>query len=189
MNLHRPSIVLTALAAIGLAGCASTDGSRDVGHYIVNVPQTPIFRYGPAQSFGPDFSLTQGQHVVMLRREFGYSRVMTDDGQSGYVATEDLAPAPPPPKVASNTARGNRGSKLPPTGTYRPGVSSANNRVLESGPLFQGELPPLPERDPEPSPAPPKKPEEKKEQPKPEFRYGKPKPGFRVNVPNPEHKP
>ena len=137
-------VLLAGLATFWLSGCAATDGSRDVGHYIVSPPQTPIFRYGPAQSFGPDFNLTQGQHVVMLRREFGYSRIMTDDGQSGYVATEDLAPAPPPAKVSNKRESHPR---LASRGTSRLGVSSANNRILESGPLFEGgELPPLPER-------------------------------------------
>ena len=155
-----------------------------MGHYTVRVA-TPIFRYGPAQSFGPDFSLQAGQHVIMLSKEFGYSRIMTDDGQSGYVATEDLVVStpPPPPKPAATPSRGlfGRVAPLPPRGTARPGVSSANNRVLEGGPLFgEGELPPLPEKDPLQSP-----------QSRPGFRVNvpapaqepKPKPGFRVKVP------
>lgn len=154
---------------------------------------TPIFRYGPAQSFGPDFSLQQGQHVVMLSKEFGYSRIMTDDGQSGYVATEDLVVAPPPaPKPTPNPtySRGlfSRSAPLPPRGTSRPGVSSANNRVLESGPLFgEGELPalpPLPEKDPLQS-AGPSKPGFRVNvpAPAPAAQEPKPKPGFRVKVP------
>ncbi|MEI7776883.1 MAG: hypothetical protein WCK17_19165, partial [Verrucomicrobiota bacterium] len=109
---------------------------------------------------------------VMLRKEFGYSRVMTESGQTGYVATEDIVPAPPEPKHNNTTRTG----KLPPTGTNRPGVSSSNNRVLQGGPLFgPGELPPLPEREESGS--------------KPEFRYPKPKPGFRVTAPNPNATP
>jgi hypothetical protein len=109
---------------------------------------------------------------------------MTDDGQSGYVATEDLSPAPPPPKPAPVTRGGL--PRLATRGGGRPGVSSANARVIESGPLFgPGALPPLPEPGPTEPPPPPKK----KEGSKPEFRYPKPKPGFRVNVPNPEPKP
>ena len=154
------------------------DSSRDVGLYVVSTPQTAMFRYGPAQSFGADFNLQQGQRVVMMRKEYGYSRVMTESGQTGYVATEDLAPAPPESKRKNTTPTG----KLPPlinlqsTGTGHPGVSSSNNRVLQGGPLFgPGELPPLPEKDVHAA--------------KPEFRYPKPKPGFRVTAPTPNAAP
>lgn len=192
MNPLSPKLVLTVIAAAALAGCNSLDASKDVGHYVIGPPQTPMFRYGPAQSFGPDFNLQQGQHVVMLRKEFGYSRVMTEDGQSGYVATEDLIPAPPPVKVAA-TRGGYTAPRMPTRGSGgRPGVSSANAHVIESGPLFGADdlpgLPPLPERDNGEPPKP--RPEEpKKDAPKPEFRYPKPKPGFRVNVPNPDARP
>jgi hypothetical protein len=158
------------------------NGTSDVGHYVVKVQQTPMFRYGPAQSFGADFNLTKGQHVVMLRREFGYSRVMTDEGQTGYVATEDLASAPPPPKPASTPKINSRpslfGPRIRPTGTSRPGVSSANNRaILQGAPLFEGgELPPLPENTATPPPRPSEP---------PKFRYPKPKPGFRIAPPKP----
>jgi len=154
------------------------DSSRDVGLYMVTTPQTPMFRYGPAQSFGPDFNLQQGQRVVMLRKEFGYSRVMTESGQTGYVATEDIVPAPPDPKRKDTTRAGKLPPlmNVPPSGTSRPGVSSSNNRVLQGGPLFgPGDLPPLPERE--------------DSGPKPEFRFPKPKPGFRVTAPAPSSVP
>ena len=67
--------ILVAFAAAAVSACATKKGASDIGHYVVSSPQTPMFRYGPAQSFGPDFNLQQGQHVVMLKREFGYSRV------------------------------------------------------------------------------------------------------------------
>jgi len=179
----RALAVAAALLAVLVGGCSSTGGATAsaVGHYTVRV-KTPLYRYGPAQSFGPDFSLAQGQHVIMLKKEFGYSRVMTDDGQSGYVASEDLAvapPPPPPPKTSSGIfSRAPRSGR----GGGRPGVSSANAQVIQSGPLFgEGELPPLPEKDP-------------LQPPPPDFRVNVPapapgtngetksKPGFRVRV-------
>jgi hypothetical protein len=133
----------------------------------------------------------------MLRREFGYSRVQTDEGQSGYVATEDLEPAPPPkpgarggvgsPHIAgaSGVRTGvpyPKGPPLKPTGTSRPGVSSANNKILSGGPLFgPDDLPPLPTHGDEA-----RRPNTNA---KPEFRFPKPKPGFRVNVPPPDSSP
>lgn len=170
-----------ALAALLFAGCESMKSGGDVGFYIVSVPQTAMFRYGPAQSFGADFNLKQGQRVVMMRREYGYSRVMTDEGQSGYVATEDLSPAPPVPKTSGGSARGPGAHPMdfsnPPRGRNSGGPSSANsNAVLQGGALFgAGDLPPLPERETTEKP--------RAEMPKPEFRFPKPKPGFRVNVP------
>lgn len=159
--------LLACVIALGWAGCASTGGGSAVGHYVVSVSQTPIFRYGPAQSFGADFSLTQGQHVVMLKREFGYSRVMTDEGQTGYVATEDLKPAPPPPAPPTPTDPGVSAAllrQLGAGGAGRTRASSANTRaVLEAGPLFGGEEPPLPARDP--------------------LQPGNAPPGFRISVP------
>jgi hypothetical protein len=123
-----------------------------------------MFRYGPAQSFGADFTLAQGQHVIMLKKEFGYSRVMTDDGQSGYVASEDLVAAPPPPPPSKTSSSGF--ARVPYTGRGggRSGTSSANAQVIQGSPLFgEGELPPLPEKDPLQPPT--------------------PRPGFRVNMP------
>jgi hypothetical protein len=195
MNMRCAILAITVMA---FSGCATTSGPTDIGHYVVNVPQTAMYRMGPAQSFGPDFNLQQGQHVVMLKREYGYSRVQTDEGQSGFVATEDLAPvaAPKPgPHAATGGTRiaGTGGArtgvpyqKLPPlkpTGTSRQGVSSANNKILQGGALFgPGDLPPLPthggDQDEPPT-----------SNAKPEFRFPKPKPGFRVNVPAPDSAP
>jgi hypothetical protein len=151
---------------LAVTGCQSTGGatSTPVGHYTVRV-QTPMFRYGPAQNFGPDFSLPQGQHVIMLKKEFGYSRVMTDDGQSGYVASEDLVPAPPPPPPPKTSSGGFARVPFSGRGGGRSGGSSANRQVMQSGPLFgEGELPPLPDKDPLQQTV---------------------RPGFRVNVPAP----
>ena len=67
MSMTGAASILAAFLGLLLAGCSSSgSGTSQVGHYLVRVPKTPMYRYGPAQSFGPDFSLTQGQHVVML---------------------------------------------------------------------------------------------------------------------------
>ncbi len=195
MKPKRPILVLTILAAVALfGGCAGVDGTDGVGHYVVSAPQTPLYRYGPAQSFGPDMNLQQNQHVVVMRRDSGYSRIMTDDGQTGYVASEDLSPAPPPPKPTPTSNPGRIFSR----GSGHPGLSSANRNIQESGPLFDTDLPPLPQHNFEDSGNTPHKPEPKSEPKaektekteskktdgdKPQFRYPKPRPGFRVNVP------
>ena len=58
-----------------------------------------FYEFGPAQANGADFSLYHGQRVTMLTYEYGFSHVaLVDTGQTGYVATEDILPAPPLPK-------------------------------------------------------------------------------------------
>jgi hypothetical protein len=166
--------VLVSAGAGGLAGCKTPAKKtlKGEGEYVVTAKQTQVFRFGPAQMSGADAILQEGERVMMLRREYGYSRVMTEDGQPGFVANDAIAPAPPIDKtrqVASVNPFQNL-PPLPPRGTSVPGVSSANRAVLQSDPLFGGpELPPLPD--------------ENADSKKPEFRSPKPKPGFRVNVP------
>ena len=175
------------LAASMLAGCSSMDDTAQTGHYEVRV-ETPMYRYGPAQNFGPDFTLKRGQHIVLMRKEYGYSRVMTDEGQSGYVATEDIIPSSAPTAATAGRAgNANNYPGLPASWigrTVAPSDGSGgrfSGPVLPAGALFSpGELPPLPESHGGNVGA------EKPKEPKPEFRYPKPKPGFRITVPTPQ---
>ena len=136
-----------------LAGCAASGGPQPpTDQYVVTVPQAQFYKYGPAQAFGADGVLTQGQQVKMLKREFGYSRVMLDNGQSGYVSTDDLKPAPPapPPPRATPTPR--------PAFTGGPRKrGSMEPRPVPGAPLFDVSdvpAPPLPKEPEKPAPAP-----------------------------------
>ena len=83
-----------------LAGCSSTagPGTHAGDAYMVKSLRTPFYSFGPAQSSGPDFALNHGARVTMLSYQYGYSHIAVEgSGQSGYVATDDLAPAPPLP--------------------------------------------------------------------------------------------
>ena len=179
MSVHRTTLiarlVLTLAGCAFPAGCATTDPGKGEGYYAVSVKQTQVYRFGPAQTSGADAILTQGQRVTMLRHEYGYSRVMTEDGQTGYVANDHIAPAPPPEKPRGRSSW-NPFASLPPLpsrGTAVRGVSSANRAVMESAPLFGNrDLPPLPDGS-------------DGADHKPRFRSQKPKPGFRVTVPAP----
>lgn len=108
-----------------LAGCSSPvgPGSHAGEPFMVNTQHSLFYSYGPAQASGPDFSLDHGQRVTMLSYEFGYSHVAVQaTGQSGYVPTDDLVPAPPLPKASPSASvasgghhrRGNEDSR-PPT--------------------------------------------------------------------------
>jgi hypothetical protein len=68
---------------------------------VVAVEHTPFYRYGPAQSFGPDFQLLRGNTILLLQRGFGFSQVLTDAGVVGFVPTEDLQPDRSPQGAAS----------------------------------------------------------------------------------------
>lgn len=68
--------------------------------YLVTAEQTPFYKNGPAQGNGADLSLKKGGMITMLDRHYGFSRVQTGDGQTGYVSTDDISPAPPAPELA-----------------------------------------------------------------------------------------
>src|SRR5688500_9844291 len=98
--MHRTTLIpyLPCLAFLillaALAGCASPPvgpGTRAV----VAVPKTSFFRQGPAQAFGPDFLHNEGSKVTVVQANFGYTKVTTEDGTTGFVSSDDLKPAPP----------------------------------------------------------------------------------------------
>lgn len=102
-------LLLAGSALLLVAGCASAPvppGSR----FVVSTSFAEFYKNGPAQDVGfaqhtfdnylasqytgPDFQLPKGAAVTMLKRESGYSKVITDNGVAGYVANDKLAPAP-----------------------------------------------------------------------------------------------
>jgi hypothetical protein len=151
------------MAASFLASCAkelAPPGSR----FLVSAQRAQFYKYGPAQSFGADFVLPKGQRVIMLDRSFGYSRVMTDDGVTGWVASEELSPAPPEPRrVAARSGRGTGGGRGGPVRMYSGAQKHSKVDSVPGDPLFDmSDLPP-------PMP-------EEIEAPKPKFRVNTPKP-------------
>ncbi len=148
---RKPSILKTAslqaaagLIASGLwiSACTANKGPAPVinSTYVVVSENTPFYKYGPAQTFGPDMTLAMGRTVTLMTHEFGYSRVMLQDGVSGYVPNDDIKPLPPtpPPKPTPNPGGGGgfwSKRKSPPPGTFSGG----------SDPLFDvRDVPPPP---------------------------------------------
>src|SRR4051812_9250112 len=104
-------VCAAACAGIWLTSCA-TDPAPSGTRFIVSAPSAALYKNGPAQdpSFaspqlasmrtladpnsGPDTRLPKGAYVTLLRREIGYSRVVTDQGITGYVANDELQKAP-----------------------------------------------------------------------------------------------
>jgi hypothetical protein len=97
-SLHR---LLACLALLLPAGCETVPmeaSDNFVGDMVVVTEYASFFRLGPQQAGGADRSLRTGERVMLLRKEFGYSRVQLEDDQVGYMANEDIQPAPPEPR-------------------------------------------------------------------------------------------
>ena len=102
-NKTRTSVMAASGLVILLAtsGCETLplEPSPDfLGDTVIVTDYAQFFRLGPQQAGGADLSLRTGEFVMLQRKEFGYSRVQLEDGQVGYMANEDLQPAPPEPR-------------------------------------------------------------------------------------------
>lgn len=91
-------ILMAGALALGLAACSSIPPAPGTERYMVTAMRTPFYRYGPAQGTGADSVLENGARVTLLYRSYGFSRVMLDNGISGYVSTDAIAPVPPAPR-------------------------------------------------------------------------------------------
>lgn len=110
-TLFRRWLLFPGAAALFFAGCATEPiptGSR----LVISVPVAQFYKNGPAQdsSFmtpqtasvatitgqesGPDGQLPSGAIVTMVKREIGFSRVMTGNGTIGYVSNDQMQRAP-----------------------------------------------------------------------------------------------
>lgn len=164
------TVVILSSCAANKKGSTAGKPKPKAGRFMVGVKKSPFYKYGPAQAFGPDFALPQGQRLTLIEQSFGFSRVMTDDGLSGYMPTEDLvvaSPEPPPPTPAAPRMASRRSPGGGAVGFYNGPVRKSRpiERVEDAPPLFDVFDMPLPS-DPEP----PKTPAGEKE-----------KPTFRVN--------
>jgi hypothetical protein len=121
------SRLLLALAILptlfdGCAAALKTTGTVG-GWYSVVAVQTPFYHYGPQQGNGPDMQLPRDSIMKVIRPSFGYVKVQLQNGQDGYVASEDikpasaalvaeqLAPPPPPPIEPFPTTVAGRGGE------------------------------------------------------------------------------
>ena len=89
--------IITLASTTTLVACATPKGRiPTTDRFWVTASRTPFYHYGPAQATGADYVLIKGQNVTLVKRSFGFSQITTADGQSGYVATDDIVPAPAP---------------------------------------------------------------------------------------------
>jgi len=108
----RQLLPLTAASFLTI-GCQSSNPPKIFSGttnnwYSVATSQTPFYRHGPQQANGPDMQLPRDSIMKVIRPSFGYVKVQLQDGEKGYVANEDIRPAPatlvaeklaPPPEL------------------------------------------------------------------------------------------
>jgi hypothetical protein len=138
-----------AFCLVGLLAC-QTNSVPSGSHYVVSVAKAPFYKFGPAQGFGPDFVLEEGARVTMLEHSFGYSRIMTADGTSGFVATEDLKPFEPKYSTSPNS-KANYTLQLNRPMFDQP--KRSNVQPTHGSPLFDPTDTPLPQGTQTPPPS------------------------------------
>ena len=88
---------LAFMASLTLTGCHTVHyDEASAPAMVVSSDLGPVFFQGPTQLKGPDANLMKGAEVSLLTKEVGYSYVRLYDGRKGYMANEDLSPAPKP---------------------------------------------------------------------------------------------
>lgn len=132
-------LVLLACCA-ALAGC-ETNTVPSGARFVVAVPKAAFFKYGPAQTFGPDFLLNQDTEVTMIQHSEGFSHVRTAEGTGGYMYNEDLKPAPPTPPSPEESASARH--NLRPLFPQKPDRNNVPPTI--GSPLMEGREAPLPE--------------------------------------------
>ena len=101
----RGGVFLCLLPLLFSAGCqpaqdavtnannhAALPGNGPADAYRVRALAASFFRVSPLQPSGPDEQLKKDTEVTMIKASRTYSRVKTPNGETGYVATEDISP-------------------------------------------------------------------------------------------------
>ncbi len=91
--------VLYLLIVASIAGCAKSRtrpsaAASTTDYYAVKSSAAPFFQYGPLQANGPNRSLSRDTLLTISKKSFGYARVRLTSGEEGYVAMDDIHPAP-----------------------------------------------------------------------------------------------
>ncbi|MEQ1859437.1 MAG: SH3 domain-containing protein [Chthoniobacteraceae bacterium] len=156
MNSRSLAVIVPVLAAL-LGACASGPDVPPGTACEITAARAPFYKFGPAQTFGADDMLAAGTRVTLIKRAMGFSRVMQNNGVTGYVSNDDLRPAaaestPKPGSVVTN----RKLDKLFTGPARRSAV-----KPTPGDPLFDVNDVPLPvKEEPPPAPPPEKKPEQ-----------------------------
>ena len=91
------------------AGCKSADRpaqstTKATRLFAVSIDSAAFFRHGPQQGRDPDLKLPKNTIVKLIRPSFGYSKIqIVESGLQGYVASEEIRPAPATLLAAATT--------------------------------------------------------------------------------------
>ena len=147
----RLSVMAAGLALVlSVTGCETVPlepSPNFVGNMVVSTEYAQFFRLGPQQAGGADLSLRSGKLVMLQRKEFGYSRVQLEDGQVGYMANEDLQPAPPvaPRKRGLRSAAADGRSRNNGSGRVPHGAQNYDEEIFRNIALPDPNLDIMPE--------------------------------------------
>jgi hypothetical protein len=148
MNPKRIAAValLAFCAAVLFPGCVhwfarhSKAGATKTGLYAIKPETSSFYRFGPQQGHGPDRELARDTVVTVIRRSFGYTKVRLEDGESGFVANDDLVPAPQRLIAQVEDTSTESAEPLPPTPQVALPVSDSSPE-FEPTPLPQPLMP------------------------------------------------
>lgn len=172
----RTGLLLPAAAFLCLTACSTPQKGDSAGAdgddgwvevapesiRAISAPHTPIYRYGPSQATGPDALLKKDALVSVVRKEFGFSRVRTEDNLEGYVANDRLAKAPddhPPFGMSASIGMGLPEYRTDTTGAPEwLEVGTVDQMLIDNPPgellMPEGVDGPPPEPSPEPATTP-----------------------------------
>jgi hypothetical protein len=109
MPYYRRATLVFALLFGLFAGCKSADRpaqntKKAARLFAVSVDSAAFFRHGPQEGRDPDLKLPKDTIVKLIRPSFGYSKIqVVESGVQGYVASEEIKPAPATLLAAATT--------------------------------------------------------------------------------------
>lgn len=142
--------LLLMISLVAFSACESQNTVPSGSKYVV-ANKTSFYKFGPAQSFGPDFVLNEGARITVLEYTSGFTRVMTEDGTAGYVSTDDIKPATISYTTSRNVSTNYTSQLKRPMFEQPRSVEKHSNVPSNSGsPLFDQSDTPLPQNSEQP---------------------------------------
>jgi hypothetical protein len=101
-RLFLGTLCILALAGQGcqsrpdpvIAGVVAAQAALGEDYRVTTTDQVPVYYNSPQQMGFPDAVLKKDSLVRFIRMQFGFSLVQTDAGETGWVPSDSLKPAP-----------------------------------------------------------------------------------------------